>query len=371
MRPVRHPHYSFRSLISLALPLVLILLVLSSCVRKEDGMDLGKMMRPASRSSVLRQEGYFVWCSTMTRDDDGLYHVYYSRWRKDLGFNAWVTHSEIAHATAPSPFGPYTFSDVALGARGKEYWDGLCTHNPTIHRFGDKYYLYYMGNTGDGVAMGEELNFSHRNAQRIGVAVSSSPYGPWTRSDAPLVDVSSDVNAADALMVSNPSVVQRPLGGYLMVYKAVGKLRPLPFGGPVVHLTAVSDSPDGPFKKNPDPVFTYPGEDFAAEDPFVWTQDGAYWAIVKDFKGHFTGLGTTSLALMTSRDGFSWQTARHPLVSDLTLRYDDGTVDRVERLERPQMFLEDGRPVALQLAVGLADGDGGIRSSFNITVPLK
>lgn len=33
------------------------------------------------------------------------------------------------------------------------FWDGLCTHNPTVHHFDGMYYLYYMGSTGDGKVM--------------------------------------------------------------------------------------------------------------------------------------------------------------------------------------------------------------------------
>lgn len=85
---------------------------------------------------------------------------------------------------------------MALGVRGAEYWDGLCTHNPTIHKFDGKYYLYYMGHTGDGKLLGspgkEDLNWIHRNNQRVGLAVADSPNGPWTRFEEPLMDVSED-----------------------------------------------------------------------------------------------------------------------------------------------------------------------------------
>lgn len=38
-------------------------------------------------------------------------------------------------------------------------------------RVGKKYFLYYMGNYGDGAVTGA-LNWTHRNHQRIGVAVA-------------------------------------------------------------------------------------------------------------------------------------------------------------------------------------------------------
>ena len=110
-------------------------------------------------------------------------------------------------------------------ANVRTFWDGLNTHNPTIHFYEGKYYLYYTGNTGDGVNMKKGLNPTHRNNQRIGVAVSESPYGPWKRFDTPLIDVSKDTAAYDALMVANPSVTRMHDGRYLMVYKAVAKKR--------------------------------------------------------------------------------------------------------------------------------------------------
>ncbi|MFR9566575.1 MAG: hypothetical protein SNH13_04890 [Rikenellaceae bacterium] len=63
-----------------------------------------------------------VWGASMVKDEDDLYHIFYSRWPKNLGWS-WVVDSEIAHATSKSPYGPWEFSDVTLPRRGKEYWD--------------------------------------------------------------------------------------------------------------------------------------------------------------------------------------------------------------------------------------------------------
>ncbi len=327
--------------------------------------DFPSMIQPVPQTATFRDPGYIVWCGSMIKGDDGKYHLFYSRWPEKLGHYAWVTSSEVAHAVADSPFGPFKFADVTLPARGARFWDGLCTHNPTVTRFGGKYYLYYMGNTGDGKQV-EGLNWSHRNNQRIGVAVADSPGGPWTRMDQPLIGPSEGLH--DALCMANPSVTQRPDGGCLMVYKAVGKKKALPFGGPVVHLVAMADKPTGPFKKLPDPVFTNPGSSFAAEDPFIWRGPDRYWAIVKDFKGAFSGTGKTSLALFESSDGVQWHPAKHPLVSGLELRRDDGTVLQLEKLERPQLLLENGEPSVLVCA---AAPSGQLAKSFSVQIPLK
>lgn len=326
--------------------------------------DFTKMIQPVPASAKFEDPGHIVWCGTVVRDDQGKHHLFYSRWPRKLGHYAWVTHSEVAHAVADNPLGPYKFVDVALPARGKEYWDGLCTHNPTVVKFGGKYYLYYMGNTGDGKAM-PTLNWTHRNNQRIGVAVADSPNGPWTRTDTPLIAPTPGFH--DALCLANPSVTQRPDGGYLMVYKAVGDNGKKPFGGPVVHIVATSDSPTGPFKKHSNPVFTSKGSSFAAEDPFIWYGSDRYWAIVKDFSGSFTQAGT-SLALFESADGFSWKPAAHTLVSTLDLKWADGTHQKLMKLERPQLLLENGQPTVLLCA---AAPEGKLNDSFNVQIPLR
>ena len=343
--------------------IVLLLLILTASFAGADDYDFAKMIQPVPPTARFQDPGFIVWCGSPIRDAAGKYHLFYSRWPKKLGHYAWVTHSEIAHALADSPTGPYKFANVALPARGAQFWDGLCTHNPTIHKFGNKYYLYYMGNTGDGKPS-KSLNWSHRNNQRIGVAVADSLDGPWTRFDKPLIDVTPGFH--DALCLNNPSVTQRPDGSFLMVYKAVGDKGKKPFGGPVSHVVATSDSPIGPFKKQPDPVFTAEGTHFAAEDPFIWRGPDRYWAILKDFKGSFTQSGP-SLALFESSDGIHWKTAANPLVSKLELRNADGTVAKLCKLERPQILLENGEPTYLFCA---AAPEGKLSESFVVQIPL-
>src|SRR4051812_19737857 len=69
--------------------------------------DLAAMVQPIPPSAVFAEPGFDVWCGTMVRGDDGKCHLFYSRWPKELSHQAWVTSSEIAHAVADQPFGPY------------------------------------------------------------------------------------------------------------------------------------------------------------------------------------------------------------------------------------------------------------------------
>lgn len=329
-------------------------------------LNMSAMIEPAPATAKFYDADYEIWGGSAVRDKDGRYHMYYSRWPRGLSHSAWVTHSEIAHAVSDSPFGPWKHRDVALPARGPEYWDGSCAHNPTVLYHRGKYYLYYMGNVGNEEVQ-TPLNWEHRNRQRIGVAVADSPEGPWTRFDKPIIDVSSDPNAADALCVSNPSVAVRPEGGILMVYKAVAKRNALPFGGPVSHLVATSDSPTGPFTKHEHEIFSAEGVDFAAEDPFIWRGPDRYWAIVKDNEGNFTGRGR-SLALFDSQDGFAWEPSTFPLVSSLQVLWKSGQLQEYSALERPQLLLEDGVPVALFCAA--AEGKDRV-GTYNVQIPLR
>lgn len=329
-------------------------------------LDLQAMISPIPVTAKFINDSSFIWCGTLVKSHiDRKYHLFYSRWPREYGMSAWVTSSEVAHAVSSSPFGPFEHKDVVLPFRGDGYWDGMDTHNPTVHFFNGKYYLYYTGNYGDGKITSPELNWTHRNNQRIGVAVADDLNGPWMRFDKPIIDVSADTTAHDAQMVANPSVTQMPDGRFLMVYKAVARKRPQPFGGPVVHLTAISENPEGPFVKQNIPIFTAENVEFPAEDPYVWFQDNCYYAIVKDMNGAFTNAGR-SLVLFYSLDGLDWKLAKHPLVSGLNIRWEDGTTQNLEALERPQLFFENGKPVALLCAVNETP-----EHSYNVQIPLN
>ena len=330
--------------------------------------SLSGSLENVSKSLALKEDGYHVWGGSAVLGPDGDYHLFYSRWPKSTGFQGWVSHSEIAHAVSNRMEGPYEPLDVALPARGDDQWDADMTHNPTVHKFGEKYYLYYVGNQGDRAIVDDfhDLNWIHRNNQRIGVAVAADPAGPWERFDDPVIDIGSQPGDSDPLCVSNPTVTQMPSGKFLMIYKAVGKERPLPFGGGVVHRVAVADKPEGPFQKFPDPVFTVEGSDFPAEDPYIWfdRERGRYFGIVKDQHGAFTG-SSRSLALFESEDGFNWDLTETPLVSKNEVPWEEG-METVYRLERPQVLIENGVPKILFVSV-LEDENA---VGYNVPIPL-
>ena len=137
----------------------------------------------------------------------------------------------------------------------------------------------------------------------------------------------------------------------------------MPFGGKVMHCAALADKPEGPFVKLPNRVFVKVGEQFAAEDPYIWYQNGKYWAIVKDMSGAFTNAGT-SLALFESANGLDWKPSKNVLISTTQIPWITGT-KKVTKLERPQLWMDKGIPKVLFCAV--YDGE----DNYNVAIPLK
>ena len=365
----------------------LLMLVISGCMISDNletagaaatnnALDLGAMVQPVPLQSKFAQPGYFVWCGAPARGAEGKYHLFYSRWPVKDGFHpAWALHSEIAYAVSDKPLGPYQFVNVALPARGsnaatgKKYWDADMTHNPNIVVRGGKFLLYYIGNHGDGKYP------THRNNDRIGVAIADKPEGPWQRFDQPIVDVSADATAFDSLCVANPAAAVRPDGGLIVIYKAVPIVPGKVMGGNVRYGVAVADKPEGPYDKKPGHVFEAEGAAakkhwMLAEDPYIWfskKNGNRYYAVARDVVGKFTG-ASGWLALFESMDGFQWQAAAHPNVLGARFGWADGTMSN-QNVERPALLLDGEEPVAL---FGATDGyQKNGRISFNVQIPLQ
>jgi hypothetical protein len=161
-------------------------------------MDFKKNIQPILVNSKFTDPGFYLWCGSMTKGDDVKYYLFYSRWSQNEGFKVWLIHSEITLEVSDKVTGPFKPMKVILGPTTKGFWDSDVTHNHDLQNFDAKYYLYYMGNYGNGEW------WNHRNHQRIGVALAKSPLGPRQRFDKPVVDVSID--KWDYLMTSNPTV---------------------------------------------------------------------------------------------------------------------------------------------------------------------
>jgi hypothetical protein len=314
-----------------------------------------------SATAAYRQDGWCLWDPSVIKDAQGIYHLFYARWKASLGFDAWCTHAEIARATSTNPAGPYTFQNVVLPARGGSFWDGHSTYNTCVIRAQGKYFLYYTGNAGTAdwredraVPTSSKEWWVHRNHQRIGVAVADSPAGPWQRMDKPLLDVGPETGRT---IINVPNMITLPTGAYRLYYKTLAD-GPGKFGGGVFHYGADSPSPLGPFTRHPLPMVNKnellpkvkQRFDFHIDDHFEWFQGDRFYAIVKDHDAPFLTQHGRSLLLFESPDGRTWKPSHHVLVQAFDLDWTDRGRERYQRLEMPKLLIENGQPALLSLA---------------------
>lgn len=312
-----------------------------------DDLDLSAFIHPVDSSAFVRDAGYYHWCNSFIKDDLGTYHLFYSRWPKSLGFTAWLTHSEIAHATASRLEGPYRYQETVLKGRTGS-WDAVTAHNVQVRQWDNRFYLYYTStNTGEEnwsdsfLKEVARVGYSHarwndlRNRQRAGVAVSSSLNGPWKRAGHPLLEPNGPIEH----VAVNPSVCRGEDGKFVLIIKGDDvrseKRR-------LIQAVGTGTSPLGPFTLSDKPAFA----DIPTEDVFVWfdPERKRYYAIFHAHGGDFIGL-------ITSADGINWEKARHYVVCKKQIPLKDGTVMKVDNMERPFVFLENGKPVMLSFAV--------------------
>ncbi len=307
---------------------------------------------------ALESKDHYLWdCSVIYAE--GKYHMFSSRWPKEYGFGwNWLYNSEIIHSVADRPQGPYRFLRVVLPRRGRQYFDGMSTHNTCIRYYDGKYYLYYMGTTyGGPVPQGEdttpERNVEVWNRKRIGLAVADSIYGQFVRRDAPILEP-RDCGWWDCTVTTNPAVTVLPDGKTYMVYKSrAGAGMTLKLG------IAVADRPEGPFRRLSDePILQFADPDLHVEDPFLW-YDAArkkFCVVAKDdCKNGSTGItgqwGSGFYA--ESDDCIHFTVPENPMVYSRQVCWADGSQTQQGNMERPWLlFDEKGNPSYLFCASG-------------------
>ena len=326
----------------------------------EDPLMFRDRLQPISEKQILKTEGYYNWGASIIKGEDGEYHLFYSRWKKDYSFTGWLLFSEIAHAVSDSPSGPWKYRETVLGGRGKGNWDAITAHNPKIKFFEGKYYLYYVStNLGDKDYTEEELietartGYSHPNwailrpNQGTGVAVASSLMGPWTRSEHPLIEPSGPITT----LTVNPAITRGKDGRYYLIVKGDKPNEPRFIRNQAMALSA---SPSGPFEIQSRAVIDY-----------IDTEDMSLWYDQK--RDYFYGVfhAHTFIGMVSSPDGIHWKKATEYAIMPKKLSFDDGSEIVPDRLERPFVYVENGEPRVLSLAVKQGD------DAYTVFIPVK
>lgn len=356
------PRRTFKDLFSIAvISFVLILVTLSYSAVPVTGavpyaLHLKDLLRPVSAEHFFGSDEYHHWGSSIIKDDQGQYHLFYSRWPKKYSFPGWLIFCEIAHAVADSPIGPWNYVDTVLAGRGKGYWDAINAHNPKIKFFDGKYYLYYIAtNWGEVKYSRQDLveaalggnNDSRWKAiranQRTGVAVADSLNGPWRRLDHPLVEPVGPITE----IAVNPAIDQGGDGRFYLIVKGD---KPGSKRGARNQVLAIGNSPTGPFLIQPTPVIDY----MDTEDMSIW-YDGD--------RSRFYGIFRVThrepkmfIGLVSSPDGIQWDRNPEYVLNPKKIPLADGGILNPDRLERPFLYLENGEPMVLSMSYRKGDG---------------
>ena len=288
----------------------------TSC-KKNDDLPFIDRIQEVPKKSGFKMEGYWVWGGSIIKVDDA-YHLFASRWLKEREFPLdYRRMSEIVRATSSNITGPYIFREVVIGERDSCYWDGEMAHNPTIHKIGNTYVLFYIGS--DFTTPGENPDYLLR---RVGYARATSITGPWERSDHPVIDVESN----------NPALLIGENGEVILMYRD-SNLR-----------IFVATAPDftGPYTIKNDNVWP----ESRLEDFYLFKRCGQYRMICEDNSGEVTGFERWGVQFF-SEDGINWNACEDLIVYNHEIQYDDGSVLNCVRRERPQLLIEEGKVVAL------------------------
>lgn len=246
---------------------------------------------------------YCYWDGGIIKGPDGKYHLFASRWNQDQGHSGWL-ESVGVHAVSDHVIGPYI--DQGLCWPNDEAGKGHNLFPLVLH---DGTYAIVISETRPG-----------------GVYVSKSLDGPWNYRGQITV---AENQFSHLGKMSNVCLIPRHDGGYQII-------------GRTGAIWISKDDVLGPYiVQGPDIFADIVGLPKYArhtlEDPVLWHSGGLYHIVVnfwEDRKAYH----------LTSSNGIDHWTFRSLAYDPKTnfIRYTNGTVNHWDKLERPNVLIEDG-----------------------------
>jgi len=316
-------HVRFRKIL-IALFLFTALFNLNCSVNKSKILFIERL-QPIPQDSGFKMEGYWVWGGSLIKVNS-TYHLFASRWPKGNEFpENYRQESEIVRATSKTVLGPYGFQEVVIGERDRSYWDSNMAHNPTIHKIGDTYVLFYIGS--DFTTLHPNEKHLYRS---VGYATATSINGPWHRSEKPIINQESN----------NPAVYVEGNGNIKLMFRDAA-LRVI---------LATAPSYEGPYSIDNNNVWP----DSKLEDFFLFKYDNQYHCICEDNVGGVSGHVRWGIRLFSDNGITDWEKYEPTVVYNHNIKYDDGSILHCVRRERPQLYIENEKIACL--LTGVYDG---------------
>ena len=305
------------------------------------------------KSIAIQDNGWQIWGCSPIIGPEGKTHLFVARWPQETGHEGWYTDSQITHYVGETPEGPFQFSEVVFEGTGKDTWDKYAPHNPTIHKVGDTYALFYIANTGK--------EQRPRN-QKIGLATSKSLYGPWKKAgkDGLILSPPSDstyYNCNSTNGVVNPAFLQHPDGRFFLYFKS-NDMRKKDHWKPMMGL-AIADKMEGPYIQMKTPVTK---NNSIIEDGYAFNYNNKIYLVTTDNHGMIEMGGGL---IWESEDGMNFSNPKqaykrlaHYFGGTLPEKANKTTGDRGSKFERPQILIIDGKPLYLYCPSGTNTAGG-------------
>lgn len=268
------------------------------------------------KGDLAYQEGVIRRDPSAVLKVDDEYHVWYTKGEGEtVGFGSpnpedkvfpW-DKTEVWHATSKDKI---TWKEIGpaiqRGAAGA--YDDRAVFTPEVLRHNGTYYLVYQT---------VKAPYLNRSLEHIAIAYSDSPFGPWIKSDAPILSPENDgvwdtdednrflvkeKGSFDSHKVHDPCLMFFNNRFYLY-YKGETMGESMNMGGrEIKHGVAIADSPLGPYTKSEYNPITNSGHEVAVwpykggmatmlttdgpeKNTCQWAQDGINFDIMSHIKG--------------------------------------------------------------------------------------
>ncbi len=313
---------------------------------------------------VVQDDAWNIWGCSPIMDDEGKVHLFMARWPEKTGHQGWKTHSEIVHYVADKPEGSYKFSEVVLQGSGESTWDKFAPHNPTIHKVGNLYALFYIANSGSK---------EHPSNQQIGLLLSESLYGPWKKAgNEGLVlsppDDRSYYNYKAGNGVVNPALLQKD-GKFYLYFKSNDTRKDHKWR-PKMGL-AIADNIEGPYRQMKDPITK---NEQVIEDGYAFEYNNKVYLVTTDNHGMIEFGGGL---IWESEDGLNFGEPKQAFT--VLKKYLGGDIPAAafrtkgeagDKFERPQILMIDGKPAYIYMPSGTNISGGKGSAGYVLKIAL-
>ncbi|WP_414458249.1 glycoside hydrolase family 117 protein [Flavobacterium sp. NG2] len=246
-------------------------------------------------SAIIKENGkYYVWYSKSTGPTQG-----FGGDMENKKVFPW-DRCDIWYATSQDGW-TWKEEGVAIARGKKGSYDDRSVFTVEIMKWDGKYYLCYQ--TVEGI-------YNVRVKEKVGMAWSTSPDGPWTKLDAPilapaengvwkgkednrfLVEKKGDF---DSHKTHDPCILPYK-GKFYLYYKGEQMGEEMTFGGRQIrHGVAIADNPLGPYVKSPYNPISNSGHEIC-----VWPYNGGIASLI-------TTDGPEKNTLQWSPDGINFE----------------------------------------------------------------